>query len=418
MKWALFMEMRGRRITSRITGVLRIDMLLRKIVVLLLLIPTFHALRAQPVVEKKYEWHQQGFYILNPAFAHRNQELVFVRQRSGKDSSNQVAGFTAGALKNFLGGSASTRIYDPVITLLDIGNRRFSLLDYGWAPAFSPDDRHIAYSYQLQPLQKGDRLYAAALQGNYLKLFDRNKSASRAITRQGRFYQTDPFFADSSNIVYKTGERVNGPYGGGVSFNNISLKTGKITVVRLAAIKHRLYTLMGDAYKLDDRLAYTVYAPADTGRGMAARYEHLLLSGTDTLQHFGTRAYTDLNYKIAFNDKKEILFIQDNSFTAEDTSFLVAYKKGRALRKIPLPFKFTRCFLSPDGDYLLYITAAQEAFLADTRNWARTQLNLPKQAFHGVRWDEQGQRLALVQDHPTLSGTDILYVFSVKQRRN
>ena len=95
MKWALFMEMRGRRITSRITGVLRIDMLLRKIVVLLLLIPTFHALRAQPVVEKKYEWHQQGFYILNPAFAHRNQELVFVRQRSGKDSSNQVAGFTA-----------------------------------------------------------------------------------------------------------------------------------------------------------------------------------------------------------------------------------------------------------------------------------------------------------------------------------
>ena len=167
---------------------------------------------------------------------------------------------------------------------------------------------------------------------------------------------------DSLKLVYKTGVKVNGPYGAGISFSEVDLKTKKVTLLRQPAIKYRLYELMGEPYLVDKKLAYTVYSPADSGKGMANEYLHLLLSGKDTLQNFGIRRFTHLNYKMAFKDNKELLFLEDEQFLPEDTNYIATFKNNELLYKTPLPYQYVKGYLSPGGRYMLYITATQEAF--------------------------------------------------------
>lgn len=380
--------------------------------ILLLLFARSYA--QSPRVEEVLQWYQKGYYILNPAIANTQREIAFVRQLSGKDSTIPLTSFLRDVNKNYLPKSTiQTRLYDPVICVLN-ENKQFSLIDYGWAPTFSAFDKRIAYAYQLQPLQKRDPLFAEAYKGNSIKVFSRATGQIEEVAKPlGNYYLLDPFFTDSLHLVYKTGTQVNGPYGAAISFNEVNLINKKINLIRQPAITYRLYELMGDTYLFNNKLAYTVYSPTDSGKGMANEYLHLLLSGKDTLQNFGIRRFTNLNNKIAFNTQKELIFLDDDQLLPEDTSYIIAYKNNEPVRKSSVNYKYQKSYLSPTGKYLLYITEKNEAYILNTHTSEQVQLHLPTKEYHAVAWSADGSKLAVVQDHEAYVGTDVLHVLLI-----
>ncbi|MFT4094288.1 MAG: hypothetical protein QM640_11680 [Niabella sp.] len=363
-------------------------------------------------MQQSFQWFQKGFYILNPSIANAQNEIAFVCHFSGRDSAARPDDLLKTAAGNLLSNFQS-RQYDPIVCLYKANNKALTLLDYGWSPTFSPNDARIAYAYQLKPMQAQDKMYASSFSGNSIRVFSTITGKSDEVAKPMGDYLLDPFFIDSLNLLYKTGSEINGLFGGGISFSEVNLKTKKINTVRQAAIKYRLFELMGEPYLLNRQLAYTVYSPSDSGTGMADEYLHLLLRGKDTLQNFGTRRFSNLNAKFAFNDKNELLFLDDGHFLAEDTNYLNTYINNKLVQKRPLNFNYTRGYLSPDGKYIFYITQNLEGFLVNTKNFGQTKLPLPAREFHAVVWSADGRRLALVQDHEALAGTDMLSCFTI-----
>lgn len=367
-----------------------------------------------PRLEKASEWSQQGYYILNPVISPATNELAFVRQFSGRDSSADMRSFSQGALSYLPSANILARQYDPVICLFDTDSRQLSLLDFGWGPAFSPNANRIAYASQRTPLQKQDRLYATAYTGNSIKVFDKATRLSAEVAQPTGNYLLDPFFADSLNLIYKLGAKVNGPYGAGISFNEVNLKTGAIRPISLPAVKFFQYTLAGESYLINKRLAYTLYSPADSGTGMANLYSHLLMSGKDTLHNFGIEKFTNLDNKFAYTRDNELVYLDDQHFMAEDTNYLVTYKGNKRVEEKPIDFNYVKAFLSPAGKYMLYVTASLEIYLVNIKNFRKTKIELPAANLHAVAWSEDEKKLALVQDHESLAGTDKIYLFLIK----
>ncbi len=382
-----------------------------------LLLLAANILYAQPPkVEPAGEWFQQGYYILNPVFGRTTTEIAFARRLSGKDSSiNPQKTFVAGATASYLPKSSTgARQLDPVISILNYKNKQFTLVDYGWGPAFSTNDNRLAYAFQQTPLQRPDKLYAETYKGNTIKIFNKSTRKIEEVAKPANSYLLDPFFVDSLKLVYKTGDRVNGPYGGAVSFSEVDLASKRTRLVRQPGIRYRLYELMGEPYLVRNQLAYIIYSPADSGTGMASEYQHLLLSGKDTLHDFGIRKFTNLNYKYAVNASQELLFLDDEHFMAEDTNYLVKYKKDRLIEKKPLNPDYFRGYLSPDGRWMFYLTQEAGAFLVNTKDLSRVEMIIPKKDLHAVVWSADGNKLALVQDHESLTGTDKLLIFTLR----
>lgn len=385
-----------------------------KLTFLLFIINFLHA--QAPRAEKTASWFQQGYYILNPVFGNTTGEVAFVRRYSGRDTSvNPQASFLQAATGNYLPqNSIAARQLDPVVSIWDYTKRQLSLIDYGWAPAFSTNDNRLAYAFQAVPLKNPNYIYAEAYKGNTIKIFNRVSRTAAEAARPAGSYLLDPFFTDSLKLVYKTGERVNGPYGAAVSLSEIDLRNNTTTLIRQPGIRYRLYELIGETVWAGAKLAYIVYSPADSGSGMAGEYRHLLLSGKDTLHDFGVRKFTNLTYKFAVTAGPELLFLDDEHFMAEDTNYLVTYKNNRVVERKPLSKNYFRGYLSPDGRYLFYLTQAMEAYLVNTKDLSQTKLPLSGKELHAIVWNAAGNKLALVQDHERLAGTDEITIFTLR----
>ncbi|GAB3424053.1 hypothetical protein [Niabella aquatica] len=375
---------------------------------------SLHLSGQSPRVERAAEWFQKGYYILNPALAKNGQEIAFVRQLSGKDSSVGNNSFREGVKDNYLsGGDMQARRYDPVIALYNFSKKQLSLIDYGWSPAFSVNDNRLAYAYQLKPLHPQDRLYADAYKGNTIRVFNTATHKTEEVAKPVGNYLLDPFFADSLTVVYKAGDKVNGPYGAAISVSEVDLVTKKTKLVHQPGIKYRMYELIGKPCMFNKKLAYVVYSPADSGTGMANRYHHLLLSGKDTIQHFGIRRFTNLEYKFTFDQNNNLLFLNDEHLWAEDTSYIAIYRNDRLVENKPLNFNYTKAWLSPGGKYLLYFTQDKEAYIARIKDFTTTKINIPRKEILTVAWGGDGSSLAVVQSHENYPGTDKLLIFSV-----
>jgi len=368
-----------------------------------------------PRVEKTAEWFQKGYYILNPALARNGQEIAFVRQLSGKDSSVGNSSFKEGVKDNYLSGSdMQARRYDPVITLYNFSKKQLSLIDYGWSPAFSVNDNRLAYAYQFKPLQRQDRLYADAYKGNTIRVFNTHTHKTEEVAKPLGNYLLDPFFVDSLTIAYKAGDKVNGPYGAAISVSQVDLITQKTKLVRQPAIKYRMYELIGEPCMVNKKLAYVVYSPADSGTGIANGYHHMLLSGKDTIQNFGIRRFTNLAYKFAFDQNNHLLFLDDEPLWTEDTSYLAVYSNDRLIERKPLNFNYSKAWLSPDGKYMLYLTQDKEAFITRIKDFSKAKINMPQKEILAVVWSTDGNRLVVVQSHEHYIGTDKLLIFNVR----
>ncbi|MCD2424983.1 hypothetical protein LQ567_19520 [Niabella pedocola] len=363
-----------------------------------------------PKAQLQLEWFQEGHILQGVSMNKQGDELVFVKRLRSKEAGTATA-VPAGTENLVSYGKDTSRLLDPVIAHYDLKSRRLLLLDYGWAPRFSPNSRRVVYAHQEKPLN-GARVVAESLKGNGIRIFEfQTKKVIDAVTTT-RGFLMDPVFTDSASIIYKTGDAVNGPYAAGISLHRYNLLTKKTELLYGARIRHRLYDLMGDVYGSGSHYAFTVYSPQDSAPGLANEYSHLLMRGQDTLHNFGIRHYSNLDAKFALLPGDQLVYLDDNHLMAEDTSFIVTYQSGNVLSKKPLDMEFSKAWLSPEGRFLFY-TNNEQVFILRIADFTKLQLPLAKKEIHSVVWSDDGHKVAVVQDHDTLPHTDKLYLFSV-----
>lgn len=364
-----------------------------------------------PKAQLQLEWFQEGHILQGVSINKQGDQLVFVKRLRNKNTPAAAAA-PAGTENRISYGNDTSRLLDPVIAHYDLKSRHLLLLDYGWAPRFSPNSRRVVYTHQEKPLN-GARVVAESLKGNGIRIFEfQSKKTVDAVTT-ARGFLMDPVFTDSARIIYKTGDAVNGPYAAGISLHRYNLLTRKTELLYGARIRHRLYDLLGDVYGSGNNYAFTVYSPQDSAPGLANEYSHLLMRGKDTLHNFGIRHYSNLDAKFALLPGDQLVYLDDNHLLTEDTSYIVTYRSGNVISRKPIEVDFTKAWLSPEGGFMFYINNEQEAFILRIADFSKLQLPLPKKEIHSVAWSDDGHQVAVVQDHDTLPHTDKLYLFSV-----
>lgn len=369
-----------------------------------------------PRLQQQFNWSQNSHIIQSVAISAKGDQLAFVKRLNPNDSAALKRRFEEDRItENLLPGkNDSLRSGDPVVVLINLKNRRLTLIDYGWSPHISPGGSRVVYTHQLFPVASR-KITAATQKGNDVKVFFvKDKKTQTIAAPQAKGFLLDPVFTDSATIIYKTGDAVNGPYAGGVALYRLNLLTKKAALLRGAQIRHRLYDLMGNIYGTGSNYSYMVYSPQDSASGLANEYRHLLLRGADTVQDFGIRRFTNLDFKFAVLPQKQLIYLDDNHLMTGDTSYIVHFKDGKTVSKKPINFEFTRAWLSPDGKYLAYLDSNAFCYVLRINDFSRSRVPLPLKEIYSVTWSDNGRQLAIVQEHPKIPDTDELYLFTVE----
>jgi WD40 repeat protein len=364
-----------------------------------------------PKATKSFEWYKKNYIIQNPSFAHSDSEIVFVRKFYIPDG-HDAEGREQYAESLLSKADKEKRFADPVVCLLNVKTKKLTQVDYGWTPKFSPDDKRIVYSYQAIPIS-GKRVLAATLNGNTIKIYNRLFKQYKTVAFPDKTFLLDPIFLDSSTVIYKIGNAVNGAYPGGVAFNKINLMTKKIETLYPVKKNHGLFNLVGDIYQNGERAYYVVYIPQDSASWMANNYSHLLFASSRIVHDFGKSSFKNLQGKYAVDKEGNLLVIDDDHEFTADKNVFVKYKGNNVVFKKELTFEYHKVSLSPNGQFLLYYNYDNNIFLMRTDTFKKIKLTLPETDVYSIEWSNKSDKFAIVQAHEKYQDTDLITLFDV-----
>lgn len=383
-----------------------------RLATLILLTWTMGIFGQQPKVTKYFDWYTKNYTIQNPGFAHSDTEMLFVQQFYIPDG-HDAAGREPYVESLLATADKEKRFADPIVCILNLKTKGLVQVDYGWSPAFSPDDKKIVYSYQTVPIS-GKRVLAETLNGNNIKIYNRSSKQYEIIASADPTFLLDPLFVDSLHIIYKVGDAVNGAYGGGVAFKKINLVTKKEESLYPVQKDHGLFHLAGDIYPRGHDTYYTVYIPQDSSSWMANHYSHLLLHAGGTVHDFGKGSFKSLEGKLGIDKEGNLIHLDDDHALRADKNLLVKYTGNKIVYKKELTFEYNKASLSPNGKYLLFYNYDNDIFIMDTDTFAKTKLALPKTEVYSITWSGNSNKLAIVQGHEKLQDTDLISLFNVR----
>ncbi|MGA3117018.1 MAG: hypothetical protein ABSF90_21585 [Syntrophobacteraceae bacterium] len=178
-----------------------------------------------------WQWHEGDTELYHAQFSPDGREIAAVRKRHIPD------GFEAGLLpddqkrERFNRIDLDERYADPEVIIVEVDSDRIARIDWGWSPAFSPDGSRIAYAHQVKPISRF-RVLAKTLEGNEIRIYDRNLKTAKTVASPEEGYLADPMFSpDGKYLVYSIGGPVNGAYGGNIGLARMSIDSGKKQVL-------------------------------------------------------------------------------------------------------------------------------------------------------------------------------------------
>ncbi|MBG8556120.1 WD40 repeat domain-containing protein [Hymenobacter guriensis] len=360
---------------------------------------------ATPVVEAHFSWHQAGRSILDVAFAPHTSELALVLQYQRQPAHHD--GPPPSPLP------ANDRSEDPTISLLRTDTRQLTQVDYGWTPAFSPDGQRLAYSYQLRPMPTL-RTLASTFTGNPIRLYDRTTRHITTVARPARTFLFEPQFTGPQELVYQIGDTTNGSYAGGVGLLQLNLRTRRTDTLYAVQRSHGHYHLLGGVWPGAGQLYYSVAVPQDHSLWMANTYEHHLYTKRGLAQSFGLSSEAYVDELIGLRPSGEAVLVGQGQDPDNTRYYLSYWRKGRGQRERALPSPFSKAVLSPDGQYLFYLTEEGQAFVLNTDTFHQTPLPTGDGEVQMVQWAADSRRLALIQPDDTRAATDVLHLYRLR----
>lgn len=360
---------------------------------------------ATPLVEAYFSWQQAGRYILDVDFAPGTSELALVLQHQRQPASHD--GPPPPPLP------ANDRSEDPIINLLRTDTRQLTQVDYGWTPTFSPDGQRLAYSCQLRPMPNL-RALASTFTGNPIRLYDRTTRRVTTVARPARTFLFEPRFVGPQELVYQIGDTVNGSYAGGVGLLQLNLRTQHTDTLYAVQRSNGHYHLLGGVWPGAGQLHYSVAVPQDHSIWMANAYEHQLHTTRGLEQSFGLSSEAYVDDLIGLRPLGEAVLVGQGQDTADTRYYLSYWRKGKGQRERALPSPFTKAVLSPDGQYLFYLTNEGRAFVLNTDTFRQTPLSTGEPEVQTVQWAADSRRLALIQPSDKLAATDVVHLYRLR----
>ena len=362
---------------------------------LLLLAPAYVAAEDKPL----WTWHEPATELYSPSFSKNGEELTLVRKRHIPDGHEAEEHPQAELKKGFEGIDKNERYADPEVVIVKVGTKVASRVDWGWAPAFSPDGQQVVYAYQKKPIS-GFRVLAETLAGNDIRIFRRDGKGITTLATPASGYLSDPIFApDGMHVVYSLGDATNGAWGGNVGIGRVSID-GKNNEILYPALKEfGLFHLIGPKQYVGTRLVALRSKPTSAGTYIANSYSYELLDlGPPTKVVY---AWTD-------HESNE----RPQGFGASADGTLLVYDHG--WRQVGTKMKRARNpstdddpgILSPDGRTIAVVESS-DLNLRDRETQKPLKAIKVKGEIRAVAWSHDSHRVAVVSTRYKDAGQEI-----------
>jgi hypothetical protein len=225
-------------------------------------------------------WLAKNLELYDVTFSPDGTEIAFVQRSHWPDGheAESVAASELTELKNR--AKTEPRFNDPDVRLAAVSLQGSESVAWGWAPAFSPDARKIAFARQKEPLT-GRRVLASTLAGNEIAVYDRTSKAAAPVAVPARGHFASPSFTpDGVAIVFAYGDAINGSWPGGVGLGRVDLSTKQVRPLIAPAKEHGFPVLVGPASWVHGHLLTLVQRPTSGGVHLAHSYAVSLLDAT------------------------------------------------------------------------------------------------------------------------------------------
>jgi hypothetical protein len=367
--------------------------------------------KPSPTLEQDFSWSNPRHSIFNPTFSHSGRELAFVQQFHIPDGheSEEREGVAQSRLAKI---ATNKRLADPIVSLLTLGNKQALQLDYGWNPAFSLDDKLLAYTFQKTPIS-GKRVLAQTLAGNPLKLYHRDTKKRETVASPATGFLLEPTFVNSATLYYKVGAATNGAYGGAVGLRQYNLLSKRDSVLYAPRKSFGNAHLIGDVYLMPQGASYLIWLPQDEGYYMATEYLATLRTPWALLHSFGKMGFKNLEGRISVAEGGDIVYLDDQHKLRRQQNYFVRYHSTSIVYKKLITDQYQRASLSPDGRRVLICPYEDKPFILEITTFKRTTLALLDTEVYSAVWSATSDKLAIVQDDGT-QDTDIILVFTVR----
>jgi WD40 repeat protein len=386
----------------------------RKIAQMAILLFTFSTCLCQtPNMKKEFEWSRRNFIILDPEFSNSENEITFSNQFYIPD------GHYAEGREEYLDSlykiiKNEPRIADPVVSILNLKTKQLNKIDFGWTPSFSPNDQLVVYTYQKNPIS-GKRVLAATLKGNYIKLFSRRDTTKTTLISPETTFLMNPTFLDSTNVVYKIGDAVNGDFGGAIGLNNINIINRKTQVLFSPKKDYGYYNLVGKIFNQSNSPEFMIYTPQDKGyKWIANEYGYELRNINGVVCNFGNNQFTSFDSQVSVDNKGLITIIDNRSNLRSDPPYIVYFNNKKEINRMPLKEEISHAFLSPDGNFLVYINADSDLYLMNMKTQDKIKVNSDHSEFYGLVWAKSSKKFAIVSSDEKYIGTDKLTIYRIE----
>ncbi|HKP03832.1 MAG TPA: hypothetical protein VJU77_10805 [Chthoniobacterales bacterium] len=224
-----------------------------------------------------WSWHEPATEIYSPSFSTNGDELVLVRKKHTADfhEAEELPESERKKLSDPI--ETNERYADPEVVSLKIGSNAAARVDWGWAPAFSPDGQQIVYAHQKKPISRF-RVLAETLAGNDIRLFGRESKAITVLATPATAYLSDPIFApDGKYVVYSLSDAINGAWGGNIGIGRVSIDGTADEILYPATKDFGLYHLIDSKRFVGKRLLAMRSKPTSGGTFLAGSYLYELL---------------------------------------------------------------------------------------------------------------------------------------------
>jgi len=362
--------------------------------------------------DAEWTWYESGMELYSPQFSPDGARIALVRKRHTYDgheaelvADDQIQTQRARIEKD-------ERYADPQVIIVT-SDQQIETVDWGWAPAFSPDGAKIVYAAQVSPISRY-RVLASTLDGNGIRIYDRAARSQTTLAEPDVGYLTDPIFSpDGQQVVYSIGGAVNGAYGGNVGLGRVSIDSGLNETLLPPTKAFDLYYLVNSKGFDSDRLLAIRCIPAKEGTFLADEYLCDLLDADDldnSVYSWGTRPFQDI-YTFGF------VSMATNGLLVFDRTWQPA-EQASSSRSLPnseaTPDPGTA---SPNGLYGAHVSESMICIRELATGRLREQWEIDGQ-IQAIAWSPASDRVAVIatkyrDKYQDLFSHDALLVFSL-----